>query len=40
MNNAIFNFAETVNEPVFEYLPGSRERELLKGTFGHEQQWY
>jgi len=30
MNNAIFNFAEPVNEPVFEYLPGSRERELLE----------
>ena len=30
MNNAIFNFAEPANEPVFEYLPGSRERELLE----------
>ncbi|MFZ2340911.1 MAG: L-glutamate gamma-semialdehyde dehydrogenase [Bacteroidales bacterium] len=30
MNNAIFNFAEPVNEQVFEYLPGSRERELLE----------
>ena len=30
MNNAIFNFAEPVNEPVFEYLQGSRERELLE----------
>jgi len=30
MNNAIFNFAEPVNEPVFEYLPGSREREFLE----------
>jgi len=30
MNNAIFNFAEPVTEPVFEYLPGSRERELLE----------
>jgi 1-pyrroline-5-carboxylate dehydrogenase len=30
MNNAIFNFAEPANEPVLEYLPGSRERQLLE----------
>ncbi len=30
MNNAIFNFAEPVNEPVLEYLRGSRERVLLE----------
>ena len=30
MNNAIFNFTEPANEPVLDYLPGSRERELLE----------
>lgn len=30
MNNAIFNFKEPANEPVLDYLPGSRERELLE----------
>lgn len=30
MNNAIYNFREPKNEPVFTYKPGSSERELLK----------
>lgn len=30
MNNAIFNFREPKNEPVFEYSPGSPERKLLE----------
>jgi 1-pyrroline-5-carboxylate dehydrogenase len=30
MNNAIFNFAEPANEPVLDYLSGSREREILE----------
>ena len=30
MNNAIYNFREPVNEPVFSYLPGSIERILLE----------
>lgn len=30
MNNAIFDFAEPVNEPILDYLPGSRERECLE----------
>jgi len=30
MNNAIFNFAEPVNEPALAYMKGSRERELLE----------
>jgi 1-pyrroline-5-carboxylate dehydrogenase len=30
MNNAIYNFKEPVNEPVFSYLPGSIERNLLE----------
>jgi hypothetical protein len=30
MNNAIYNFREPVNEPVFSYLPGSNERMLLE----------
>ncbi len=29
MNNAIFNFKEPTNEPIFSYLPGSKERKLL-----------
>lgn len=30
MNNAIFNFREPKNEPVFEYSPGSPERKILE----------
>jgi 1-pyrroline-5-carboxylate dehydrogenase len=30
MNNAIYNFREPKNEPVFSYKPGSRERILLE----------
>ncbi len=30
MNNAIYNFREPVNEPVFSYLSGSRERILIE----------
>ncbi len=30
MNNAIFNFNEPGNEPVFSYMPGSHERKLLE----------
>jgi 1-pyrroline-5-carboxylate dehydrogenase len=30
MNNAIYNFKEPKNEPVFSYEPGSRERKLLE----------
>jgi hypothetical protein len=30
MNNAIYNFREPENEPVFEYKPGSQERKLLE----------
>jgi 1-pyrroline-5-carboxylate dehydrogenase len=30
MNNAIYNFREPKNEPVFSYEPGSRERKLLE----------
>lgn len=30
MNNAIFNFAAPVNEPIFKYLKGSPEREALE----------
>lgn len=30
MNNAIFNFREPKNEPVFSYSPGSPERKLLE----------
>lgn len=30
MNNVIFDFAEPVNEPILDYLPGSRERECLE----------
>jgi 1-pyrroline-5-carboxylate dehydrogenase len=29
MNNAIYNFSEPKNEPVYQYKPGSRERQLL-----------
>jgi len=29
MNNAIFDFKEPKNEPIYTYLPGSAERELL-----------
>jgi 1-pyrroline-5-carboxylate dehydrogenase len=29
MNNAIYNFSEPKNEPVYQYMPGSRERQLL-----------
>jgi 1-pyrroline-5-carboxylate dehydrogenase len=29
MNNAIFNFKEPVNEPIYNYLPGSIEQKLL-----------
>lgn len=29
MNNAIFNFEDPVNEPIFDYAPGSPERRLL-----------
>ena len=29
MNNAIFNFKEPTNEPIFSYLQGSKERKLL-----------
>ena len=30
MNNAIYNFREPKNEPVFSYKPGSEERKLLE----------
>jgi 1-pyrroline-5-carboxylate dehydrogenase len=30
MNNAIYNFREPKNEPVYSYLPGSEERKLLE----------
>jgi len=30
MNNAIYNFREPKNEPVFTYIAGSRERKLLE----------
>jgi len=30
MNNSIFYFKETKNEPIFEYLKGSKERNLLE----------
>ncbi|HLP71515.1 MAG TPA: L-glutamate gamma-semialdehyde dehydrogenase [Bacteroidales bacterium] len=30
MNNAIYNFSEPKNEPVYSYAPGSRERQLLE----------
>jgi 1-pyrroline-5-carboxylate dehydrogenase len=30
MNNAIYNFREPLNEPVFSYTPGSSERRLLE----------
>ena len=30
MNNAIYNFREPENEPVFSYNPGSQERKLLE----------
>jgi len=30
MNNAIYNFREPTNEPVFSYSPGSSERRLLE----------
>lgn len=30
MNNAIFNISEPRNEPVLQYLPGSKERKLLE----------
>jgi 1-pyrroline-5-carboxylate dehydrogenase len=30
MNNAIYNFREPKNEPVFDYRPGSPERKLLE----------
>ncbi len=30
MNNSIFYFKDTKNEPIYEYLKGSRERELLE----------
>lgn len=30
MNNAIYNFREPKNEPVFSYIPGSRERKFLE----------
>ncbi len=30
MNNAIFNFGKPKNEPVLQYLKGSKERELLE----------
>ena len=30
MNNAIYNFREPKNEPVFSYKPGSHERKLLE----------
>jgi len=30
MNNAIYNFPQPLNEPVFTYLPGSRERMLIE----------
>src|SRR5437588_350998 len=32
MSNAIFNIPNAVNEPVLDYAPGSRERELLKNA--------
>ncbi|MDF1547193.1 MAG: L-glutamate gamma-semialdehyde dehydrogenase [Bacteroidales bacterium] len=30
MNNAIFTFKQPVNEPILQYLPGSKERALLE----------
>ena len=30
MNNAIFNISEPKNEPVLQYIPGSKERKLLE----------
>src|SRR6185436_16168311 len=32
MSNAIFNIPTAINEPVLDYAPGSKERELLKAA--------
>lgn len=36
MNNAIYNFREPVNEPIFSYLKGSKERSKLEAELNRQ----
>lgn len=36
MNNAIFVFDKPANEPIYEYLPGSKERKLLEQELDYQ----